>query len=155
LSGGNDDFDGVIAVNATVLSNVLEITGPVTVPGYPGSYTSENAILKLEENVEKAYRLNPELDDRNRKIILKKMAAIIVEELSSVSNISKVAELTLNELRNKDVQFYFEDSEMQALAEKVGWAGKVNQEWEGDYLMAVDANLGALKSDHYMANLLV
>jgi hypothetical protein len=150
LSGGNDDFDGTIAVNATVLNDVLEITGPVTVPGYHGSYTSENAVLKLEENVGKAYRLNPDLDDRNRKIILKKMAAIIVEELTSISNISKIAELTLEELRNKEVQFHFEDSEMQALAEKVGWAGRVNQEWEGDYLMAVDANLGALKSDNYM-----
>jgi hypothetical protein len=150
LAGGNDDFDGVIAVNATVFNDALEITGPITVPGFPGTYTSENAVLKLEEQVGKAYRLNPDLDDRNRKIILKKMAAILIDELSSISNFSKVSNLVFEELRNKEIQFYFEDQGMQALAEKVGWAGKVNQEWEGDYLMAVDANLGALKSDYYM-----
>ncbi len=150
LSGGNDNFDGVIGVNASVLNDILEITGPVTVPGYPGTYTSENAILKLEEQVEKAYLINGDLDATNRKLILKKMAVIIVDRLSSISNISKIAELTLEELRNKDIQFNFENAELQSLAEKVGWAGKINQEWDGDYLMAVDANLGALKSDYYM-----
>ncbi len=149
MSGGSDQFNGVIAVNATVLSDVLEITGPVTVPGYPGEYNSENAVIKLEEQVERDFEQQG-IHVQDRKLILKKMAAIIVEELSSISNISKIAELTLEELRNKEVQFYFEEAEMQALAEKVGWAGKVNQEWEGDYLMAVDANLGALKSDYYM-----
>lgn len=150
LGGGNDNFDGVIAVNATVLNDVLEITGPITVPGYSGTYTSENAVLKLEEQVEKAYLLNEELDTTNRKLILKKMGAIIVDKLSSLSNVSKVADLVLEELRNKDVQFNFKDAELQVLAEKVGWAGKVNQDWDGDYLMAVDANMGALKSDYYM-----
>ncbi|MCK5080797.1 MAG: DUF4012 domain-containing protein, partial [Candidatus Moranbacteria bacterium] len=149
LSGGNDDFDGVIAVNATILNDILEITGPVTVPGYPGTYTSENAILKLEEQVEKSFELQG-INVQDRKLILKKMAAIIVDKLGSISNISKVPDLVLEELRNKDVQFYFEDPELQALAEKVNWAGKVDQEWDGDYLMAVDANLGALKSDYYM-----
>jgi len=150
LSGGNSDFDGVIAVNATVLEDVLGITGPVSVPGYPGTYTSENAILKLEEQVEKAYLLNADLDTQDRKVILKKMGAIIVDRLSSLSNVSKVADLVLEEMRNKDIQFNFEDTEMQALAENVGWTGTVNQDWDGDYLMVVDANMGALKSDYYM-----
>jgi hypothetical protein len=149
LAGGNNDFDGVIAVNATVLNDILEITGPVSVPGYPGAYTSDNAILKLEEQVEVDFQFQG-INVQDRKLILKKMAAIIVEELSSLSNVSKVADLVFEKLRNKDVQFYFEDTEMQALAEKVGWAGRVNQEWDGDYLMAVDANLGALKSDYYI-----
>jgi hypothetical protein len=149
LAGGNDDFDGVIAVNATILEDVLEITGPITVPGYPGTYTSENAVLKLEEQVEVNFQLQG-INVQDRKLILKKMAAIMIDELSSISNFSKVSNLVFEELRNKEVQFYFENQEMQALAEKVGWAGRVNQEWDGDYLMAVDANLGALKSDYYM-----
>ena len=149
LAGGNDDFDGVIAINATILSDVLEITGPVAVAGYPGTYTSENAVLKLEEQVELDFQFQG-INVQDRKLILKKMAAIIIEELSSLSNISKVADLVFEELRNKEVQFYFEDQEMQTLAEKVGWAGRVNQEWDGDYLMAVDANLGALKSYYYI-----
>jgi len=44
----------------------------------------------------------------------------------------------------------FTDLELQKLVESVYWAGKVSQNWSGDYLMAVDANMGAMKTDYYM-----
>jgi hypothetical protein len=140
----------VIAINASVLNRVLELTGPITVPGYAGEYNSENAVLKLEEQVEKAYLLNENLNTQNRKAIMKKMAPIIVEKLFRIGNIKKIADFTLEELRNKDIQLNFADSQLQKLIEEVGWGGLVNQTWDGDYLMLVDANLGALKSDYFM-----
>lgn len=44
----------------------------------------------------------------------------------------------------------FSDPELQALVESVYWDGKVSQDWNSDYLMVVDANMGALKSDYYI-----
>ncbi|MFO7806961.1 MAG: DUF4012 domain-containing protein [Candidatus Moraniibacteriota bacterium] len=149
LAGGNDDFDGVVAVNASVFNDALEITGPIAVPGYPGEYNSENAVLKLEEQVERNFRYQG-ISVQNRKLILKKLAQIMAEKLVTVQNIPKLADLALEELRNKNIQLYFEDSELQGLAEDVHWTGRVDREWEGDYLMAVNANLGALKSDYYI-----
>jgi hypothetical protein len=149
LAGGNDDFDGVLAVNASVLNDALELTGPIVVPGYPGEYNSENAVLKLEEQVERDFKYQG-ISVQNRKLILKKLAAILADELVTVGNIPKLADLALEELRNKNIQLYFKDPELQKTAEGVNWAGKVNQSWQGDYLMAVDANLGALKSDYYI-----
>ncbi len=149
LSGGNDDFDGVMAVNATVLNDFLEITGPINLGAY-GTFTSKDAVLKLEEQVEKKYILNEDLDTQNRKAVMKVLAPAIADRLVTPGNIKKTAELALAELRNKDIQFNFEDSELQVLAESVGWAGVVDQSWDGDYLMAVDANLGAFKSDYYI-----
>ncbi len=149
LSGGNDNFDGVLAINATVLNDFLKITGPINLGAY-GTFTGEDAVLKLEEQVEKKYILNEDLDTQNRKAVMKVLAPAIADRLITPGNLKKTADLALEELRNKDVQFYFKDAELQGLAEKVGWAGKINQEWDGDYLMAVDANLGAFKSDFYM-----
>ncbi len=149
LSGGNSNFDGVIAVNAKVLNGVLGLTGPITVSGI-GEYNSENAVSKLEEQVEKPYLFNENLDTQNRKWIIKKLAPIIVEELFKLGNIKKIADFTLEELRNKDVMIHFKEPELQALVEEVNWGGKVDEQWEGDYLMLIDANMGALKSDHYM-----
>ncbi len=149
LSGGNDDFDGVMAVNATVLNDFLKITGPIDLGAY-GVFTGENAVLKLEEQVEKKYLLNEDLDTQNRKAVMKVLAPAIADRLMIPSNIKKTADLALDELRNKEVQFYFEDSELQTLAKSVGWAGVIDQNWDGDYLMMVDANLGAFKSDYYM-----
>jgi len=149
LSGGNDDFTGIMAVNATVLNDFLGITGPIDLGGY-GKFTSEDAVLKLEEQVEKKYILNEDLDDRGRKTVMKVLASAIADRLVSPGNIKKTADLALEELRNKNIQFNFKDPELQSLAESVNWAGKIDQDWEGDYLMVVDSNFGALKSDYYI-----
>jgi hypothetical protein len=58
-----------------------------------------------------------------------------------------LAGIILEDLKNKDIQLYFRDPEMQKEAVSAGWAGLVDQEWQNDYLMVVDANMGALKSD--------
>jgi len=150
LAGGNNSFDGVIAINSNVLSDVLKITGPITVPGYLDEFTSENVILKLEEKVEKAYIMNPDIDTQTRKEVMRKMTPIVIEKLFTLGNISKVAELAHNELKNKNIMLNFTDLELQKLVESVYWAGKVSQNWSGDYLMAVDANMGAMKTDYYM-----
>lgn len=150
LAGGKEKFDGVVAVNADVLSHILELTGPIQVPGDSKVYNSDNVVLDLEERVEKIYIYNPNIDTQNRKWIIKKMAEVIVDKLMNLRNVPKIADLVLEELRNKNVMLNFEDQQLQSLAESVHWDGEVAQDWAGDYLMAVDANLGAYKSDYYM-----
>lgn len=150
LAGSQSNFDGVIAVNAQVLNEILKITGPVSVPGYPETYNSENAVLLLEEKVEKAYIMDPELDTQNRKDVMKKMGPIILEKLLKVGNISKLAEFGHEQMQKKDVMLYFKDPSLQALAESVHWTGTVAKDWSGDYLMLVDANMGALKTNYYV-----
>ena len=151
LAGGNsNNFDGVIAVNSQVFNDILGITGPITVPGYSGEFNSENASRKLEEIVEKAYIMNPDLDTQNRKAIIKKMAPIIMEKLLKVGNVTKITELFHDEMKNKNMMLNFTDPNLQQLVASVYWDGTVAKDWGGDFLMAVDANMGALKTDYYM-----
>lgn len=150
LSGRSGNFDGFIAVNAQVFNDVLAITGPISVPGYSGEYSSDDGALKLEEFVEKQYIMDPELDTQNRKMILKKMAPIIIDKLFTLGNVTKLAELGHNELKNKNIMLNFKDPNLESLVESVHWDGKVTTDWGGDYLMLVDANMGSMKSDYYI-----
>ena len=145
-----DNFDGFIAVNAQVFNDVLALTGPITVPGYSTEFNSTDGALKLEEVVEKAYIMNPELDTQNRKMIMKSMTPIIIDKLFSLNNVTKIAELVHNEFKNRNIMVNFTDSELQALADSVYWTGKVAMDWGGDYLMISDANMGSLKTDYYI-----
>lgn len=150
LSGINSNFDGVIAINTDVLNNVLKLIGPIKVPGYSTTFTSKDAVLKLESIVEKQYLANPNLDTRNRKAILKKMADVIIDKLFKLNNIPKLAKFAHDEMRNKDIMLNFKDPKLQDLVEGVHWDGGVAEDWGGDYLMIVDANMGALKTNYYM-----
>lgn len=151
LGGGREKIDGVIAINADVLNHVIGITGPITVPGF-GTYTAENAAISLEEDVEKIY-LEQEVTDeqtRNRKNVMKTLSAQIVSHISSLNDVKKLADLGLEELRDKNVQLFFKDVTLQNLVAGVYWDGSVAKDWNNDFLMVVDANIGAKKSDYYV-----
>lgn len=81
---------------------------------------------------------------------MKKLAAEIMKRVATVGNIPKLAEFAQNELRNRDIMLYFPDEKLQALVESVHWDGSVTEDWTGDYLMLVDANMGALKTDYFI-----
>lgn len=150
LAGRSSNFDGVIAVNANVFNDILELTGPITVPGHNITFTSKDGALKLEEYVEKRYIMNPDIDTQNRKDVMAKMAPIMVSKLFSLGNISKIADLVHKEFENRNIMVNFSDPKLQAEIESVYWDGKVAKGWSGDYLMMVDANMGALKTDYYI-----
>lgn len=152
LAGGGQKFDGVVAINANVFDHALAITGPVTPPGYSTTFTANDGALKLEEVVEKAYLgddVAAELK-QNRKAIMKVTATEMVKRLVTVENIPKLIEFAHRELGEKNVMLYFKDSALQGIVTGVKWDGAVNADWTNDYLMLVDANLGALKSDYFV-----
>ncbi len=152
LGGGREKFDAVIAVDAVVFDHVLALTGPISIPGYSGTYSSDGGALQLEEAVEKNYLgddVSAEAKEA-RKTIMKKLAAEIMSRLVTLNNIPKIASLIQEELRNKDIMLFFHDATLQSLVASVYWDGAVTKDWNSDSLMVVDANMGALKSDYYI-----
>lgn len=150
LAGRAADFDGVIAVNTDVFNDVLDLTGPISVPGYNVTFTSADGALKLEEYVEKYYLDNPGVDTQNRKNIMKSLAPVLVDKVFSLGNLNKIADFAHKEFQNRNIMVNFNDKDLQSAVESVHWDGELTQDWTSDYMMMVDANMGALKTDYYM-----
>lgn len=151
LGGGEEKLDGIIGLTTNVLLTALKITGPISIEGYPGSYDHENAIIALEYQVEKGYA-EQGIEKGERKSIMNDLAKEIASKISLL-NASQKLELfktVISDLEQKDIQLYFKDIALQQKVEQVSWGGQVDQKWEQDYLLAVDANLGAWKSDYYV-----
>ncbi|MFZ2226059.1 MAG: DUF4012 domain-containing protein [Candidatus Moraniibacteriota bacterium] len=151
LGQGQEEFAGIVAINSNVLMSFLKATGPIELPGYPGTYDSESAILTLEQQVERGYT-EQGIKLGERKSVMNDLAIEIEKKVFTLSIAQKIklAEAVLLDLNRKDIQLYFKDADLQQKAQSAQWDGSVNQNWSGDYLMLVDANLGALKSDYYM-----
>ncbi|MDZ7611641.1 MAG: DUF4012 domain-containing protein [Candidatus Moranbacteria bacterium] len=149
--GGEEKFDGVAAISTEVLLSFLEAVGPIKLENYPGEYNSENAVMKLEYQVEKGYR-EQNIEKGKRKYVMKELAREILARAQSLTWQEK-KELLLaieNHLDQKDVMIYFKKNELQEKVNKLGWDGEVDENFDKDYLMMVDANLGALKTDLHM-----
>ncbi|MCD6149213.1 DUF4012 domain-containing protein [bacterium] len=151
MGGGEEEFDGIIAITANVLASFLKITGPITIEGYPGIYNSDNAVISLEHQVEKDYAQQG-IEKGERKSVMSELGGEIIKRISAFNSFQKIklVQIVVDDLNRKDVQLYFKKPEIQEMAENLGWAGRVNEDWKQDYLMAVDANLGAYKSDYYV-----
>ncbi|NCU42072.1 MAG: DUF4012 domain-containing protein [Candidatus Moranbacteria bacterium] len=148
MGGGEEIFDGVIAVTTNVLLSALSVTGPVTIEGYPGEYGTENAIDLLQYQVEKGY-VDQNIQKGERKGVMNDLSQAILDAIGplDVTRKFQLARLALENLHKKDIQLYFKDASLQQAVRSQNWDGSVDRLWSNDYLMLVDANLGAYKSD--------
>ncbi len=151
MGHGEEKFDGIIGITTNVLTSFLKETGPVEIEGYPGEYADENAVLALEYQVEKGYA-EQNIPKGERKSVMNLLAKEVMKKTENLDAKQKLqlSRILLEDLNKKYIQLFFEDSDLQQRAEAVNWAGKVDAAWKKDYFMAVDANLGAWKTDYRM-----
>lgn len=151
IFGGTEKFDGVIGITTHVLESMLSITGPVSVPGYPGTYDAENGVYNLERQVEIDF-VQQGIERGQRKSMMRDLAYIIVEKAKALPLSQKYELFTilLDDLHAKDIQVSFVDPEMQASIDAAGWGGKMDTTWDKDYFQIVDSNMNAFKSDHFI-----
>jgi hypothetical protein len=151
LGKGGEDFSGIFAITANMLTSFLKVTGPIQIEGFPGTYEDESAILALEYQVEKGYA-EQGIEKGERKSVMNLLAGEILKKVENFNLSQKIqlAKIILDDLERKDIQLYFKDEKVQEMVEKNNWGGIIDAQWSKDYLMVVDANLGAYKSDYYV-----
>ncbi len=151
MGSGAERFDGVIGVTTEVFSSILALIGPISVEGFPGTYTAESGVIDLEYQVEQGYR-NQQIAPGERKSIMKLIGDAMLVKIKELSLKNQYALFTtlLGNLHSKAIQVYFTDPSLQEVVSRAGWDGALDQTWRDDYVMLVDANLGAFKSDYSM-----
>ena len=151
MGGGGEAFDGVVGITTDVLVSFLNITGPVEIPGYPGTYGGKSAAWDLEYQVEKGF-VEQNIDRGERKSIMNLLGRQVLDRVGAlgIADRYRLFESALVDLHAKDIQLFFEDAGVSEKIREAGWDGAVNQNWNNDSFLAADANLGAFKSDYFV-----
>lgn len=165
---GVTNIDGIIAVDTHLLVDLLDVMGPIGVPGY-GNFSTEiikecncpQVIYELESfaDVEGAVVWDPvtgkivsaPANYNNRKAIIGPlMNSILSNALAQPKEkIPDLLTATFNSVTEKHVLLYILDENVQNAVADFGLAGTIDQEFEYDYLHINDANLGGRKSNLY------
>lgn len=151
MGQGTEQFDGIVAVTAHVLTSFLKVIGPVKIDGFPGTYSADKAILDLEYQVEQGY-LKQDIAFGERKSVMGMLGLEILHRAKTLS-LSKKYELfqtILDDLHQKDIQLAFKDEALQEQVAAAHWDGALDSSWKNDYLFVVDANLNSFKSDYFV-----
>ncbi len=146
--GPEQKIDAVIAVTPAFIEDIIRETGNIEMNGE--IFTPDNLMEVLQYKVEKEY-YEKGIPEIRRKDIVGELAKKIFERLANLPSsrwleLLKVAEKSLTE---RHLLLWSKSPELQAIISREGWGGNII-DFDGDYLMVVDANLAALKTDSVM-----
>lgn len=143
-NAGQPTLDGIIAVNARLVVNLLKITGPIDMPEYGKTISADNFMKEAQLAVEVEY-------DREENKPKKFIGDLMTKLLDRLAKASKeewigLARLASEALVEKDIQVWFTREDEQALADRFGWSGRLKPV-AGDTLSVIGTNIGGQKSD--------
>jgi len=139
--------DGIFAIDTTVIKELLEVTGPVTVNGI--TYTEDNVVLELE----KIASLQLQEQVNRKRVLGDLMEAMLVNVFESEKNLwTKMIDKGIDLALRRHIQVYIFDADAQSLIEKYGLGGRIkdNSKIQGDYSMVVSTNLGGDKTNWFV-----
>lgn len=147
------EIEGIIAVDTQVLKELVEVLGPIDVPGY-GTYSAENdprcdcpqIVYELEALAD---RPTASLREARKGILAPMLKTILQMSYSAPKQIwPDLLQTVIRNISNKHVLFYFYDEGEQMAAEQINVAGRI-KEFEGDYFHLNDTNFAGAKSNMF------
>lgn len=141
---GGPSVDGVLAVNATFVADLIGLLGPIEMPEYERTITQENFIFEAQRIVEMEY----DRQENRPKAFIGDLAPKLVDRAIEKTSEDFLASLDFLKagLNQKDLQLYLTDDTLERDVLDRSWGGEVKQT-DTDYLMVVDTNLGGGKTD--------
>lgn len=148
--GGKGGIDAVVAVDSVVFETLLDRLGGLKLPSYGLNLSGgTKSIVELERLVEINFQ-KLGLSRKQRKDILQPLGELMLSKLEEVSgneqHREELLQSALDLLTKKHILIYFEDQQLQDLAEKARFAGRLPDPDTPSFVL-VDANMNSLKTD--------
>lgn len=142
--------DGVIAINLGVAQHLLEVIGPVDIPGSEVPLTSLNFYERY---------LYIRSSNENYKVLLAEIAKSILDRMKATeaTQLPPLIRAIRRGLQEKEVLIHFHQQDLQKWVHAQNWDGAIREENPAgvageDYLAVNDANVSGDKSSSLVRN---
>src|SRR5947199_1509723 len=155
--------DGVIMFTPFLIEHILQVVGPIKVPGYNETITAQNIEERLHYYQQDSSGLAKQVifqpRDKNtssRKHFTALLSHLLMDRVRHAppDEILTVARQTLHDLKTKDLQIYVTNPQVEQLLVKFGDAAQVDRSPFHDGLYMVQANVSASKASQYVRTIL-
>lgn len=139
---GGTTVNGVIAINSTILPELLKLTGPIHLPTSGLEVNDQNVVTTLETVIDTNKEVN------KPKKVLGELSDALLKSLSDQpsSTLPKLSKILLNSLTGREIQVYLKNPELQNIISAHSWDGKLIKT-DGDYLNIVSTNIAGGKTN--------
>ncbi len=151
--------DGLILFSPFLISHVLQVTGPISVPEYKETITATNLELRLHyyqlDNVGiRREEIVEHVEDPQiaRKLFTKRLSGILLAKVQSLptSKLIGLGKEMLYAMKTKDLQLYFTNNKVERLIAQYGSTAEIDRSTTHDGLFVVQANLSVSKASQYV-----
>ncbi len=138
---------GIVALNLVSVSRLLAVTGPINLPTFNETVTSENLFEKAEFRSEAGFFPG----SNAKKTFLSALGESLLEKLLNpeTANLEKTISALIESLKAKDLLVTINRPRTERLLSEMNWNGTVRDS-AFDYLNIVEANVGATKSNYFI-----
>ena len=136
-------IDGVFAIDLYAVAALLQVTGPLAIPGQGLTVTSDNLVPQLA-------RLD--ILDPAHKQVLAALAGPLIERLTTLDAAQWPQLVTVldEQAGGRHLQVYFNDGRDQAEMVSLGLAGDLAFGGASDFLVPVESNFGGNKANYFL-----
>ncbi len=155
--------DGVILFTPFLIEHILQIIGPINVPGYNDTITAQNLEDRLhyyqQDNAGIAKQAAVQSGDTTtseRKRFTGLLAHLLLDKIRHAppDELLAIGRETLHDLKTKDLQLYFNNPQVESLLAKYGYGSQIDRSTTHDGLFVVQANLSASKNSQYVQTIM-
>jgi hypothetical protein len=137
-------IDSVVSIDYYAVAKMLELTGPLSVPGY-GITLDANTFVSVVVQHDLAH-------DAIHQALLSAVAGPLMDRVSTLPPDRWPALLgALNDLAAaRHLQAYFNNEQVEKEIDRVGWSATLHPTASQDFLMEVESNLGGTKANYFL-----
>ncbi len=138
--------DTVIAINQSMIADLLDLTGPIQVDELQAPLNAENFQTILTYLIESKY-----FGERQPKVILGKVIAKFQTQLTQIEDWEELLGTLLSNIKAGKILFYSRNEDIQAIFETYGLDGaQASPAPDTDFLQVINTSIGGNKSDKYI-----
>ncbi len=143
------DFDGVIAINFSLIEDIIGIYKNIF---FDDTIINKDNLFSWMQNKVKNIDTHDITDLQNRKNVLSKFSkALISKILSTPFEYKTLLNVLYESLNKKDILVYFKDKNIQDKIYQQGWSGSFYGKNYDNFIHTNISNIGGRKADRYIS----
>ncbi|HLZ80729.1 MAG TPA: DUF4012 domain-containing protein, partial [Ktedonobacteraceae bacterium] len=155
---GGGPVDGDIAFTPTLIAHILDIIGPIKVPGYNETITSKNLEDRLHyyqqdfSAIAREKQISGDYSHAGRKAFTSTLGKLLLDRVrhAPIKQLVNIIKGAVKDIQSRDLEIYFTNPAAEAWLVAHGYSGSIDTFATQDGFMVVQANISISKASQYV-----
>jgi len=155
---GGGPVDGDIAFTPTLIAHILNVVGPIKVPGYNETITAQNLEERLhyyqqdQSAIAREKQISGNYTHAGRKAFTSTLGKMLLDKVrhAPVKELLAIVKNAVKDIQSRDLEIYFSNPAAESWLLDHGYGGSLDTFSKQDGFVVVQANISISKASQYV-----